>query len=186
MPSAFAHAAALLPAEDTDQDPRLYRPYDRGHTAKQRLTLDLIDRDLHIDTLYYPYMLRVRYLGYAPHEEILTLAPGDRSTRSVRLVPAPLLLEGVSATPEGGAVRRELGRQRVTPVLAWVHAVQIALTSERISRKSARLSVIVVVGVGVTVDFDGDGDVNLAGVVIGNCACTRATCSRGTANIPNG
>lgn len=59
MPRAFAHAAALLPSEDTD--PRLYRPYDRGHTAKQRLTLDLIDQDLHIDTLYYPYMLRVRF-----------------------------------------------------------------------------------------------------------------------------
>ena len=59
--SAFAHAAALLEAEDTGEDPRLYRPYDRGHTAKQRLTLDLIDRDLHIDTLYYPYMLRVRF-----------------------------------------------------------------------------------------------------------------------------
>ena len=61
MPRAFAHAAALLPADDTDEAPRLYRPYDKGHTAKQRLTLDLIDRDLHIDTLYYPYMLRVRF-----------------------------------------------------------------------------------------------------------------------------
>jgi hypothetical protein len=60
-PSVFAQAAAVLPAEDTDQASRLYRPYDKGHTAKQRLTLDLIDRGMHIDTLYYPYMLRVRF-----------------------------------------------------------------------------------------------------------------------------
>jgi hypothetical protein len=57
--SVLSHAAAVLPDEDTD--PRLYRPYIIGHTAKQRLTLDLIDQDLHIDTLYYPCMLRVRF-----------------------------------------------------------------------------------------------------------------------------
>lgn len=61
MSRAFAQAAALLPPEDTDETPRLYRPYDIGHAAKQRLTLDLIDLGLSIDTLYYPYMLRVRF-----------------------------------------------------------------------------------------------------------------------------
>jgi hypothetical protein len=61
MPRSFAHAAALLPDEDTDEASRLYRPYDKGHTAKQRLTLDLINQGLSIDTLYYPYILRVRY-----------------------------------------------------------------------------------------------------------------------------
>jgi hypothetical protein len=61
-PSVFAHTAAQLPAEDTpDEDARPYRPYELGHTAKQTLALDLIDQDLHTDTLYYPYMLRVRY-----------------------------------------------------------------------------------------------------------------------------
>jgi hypothetical protein len=60
-PSVLTRAAAVLPAEDTGEDPRLYRPYDKSHTANQRLTLDLIDRELHIDTLYYPYMLRVRF-----------------------------------------------------------------------------------------------------------------------------
>ena len=85
MPRAFAHAAALLPSEDQDQDqdPRLYRPYDRGHTAKQRLTLDLIDQDLHIDTLYYPYMLRVRFTP--PHLLSLICFDGVFTIRGQRL-----------------------------------------------------------------------------------------------------
>src|SRR6186997_1344079 len=61
-PSVFAHTAARLPADNTpDEDPRRYRPYELGHTAKHTQALDLIDQDLHIDTLYYPYLLRVRY-----------------------------------------------------------------------------------------------------------------------------
>ena len=83
MPRAFAHAAALLQAEDAGEDPRLYRPYDRGHTAKQRLTLDLIDRDLHIDTLYYPYMLRVRFTP--PHLLSLICFDGVFTLRGQRL-----------------------------------------------------------------------------------------------------
>jgi hypothetical protein len=38
----------------------VYRPYEIGHAAKQRFTLDLINPGLTIETLYYPYMLRVR------------------------------------------------------------------------------------------------------------------------------
>ena len=60
--SAFAHAADLTQAEDTlEEDPRIYRPYDKNHTVKQKLALDLVDQGVTIDTLYYPYMLRVRY-----------------------------------------------------------------------------------------------------------------------------
>ena len=58
----FVRPAALLPEEETpDEDARLYRPYDICHTTKQKPALDLIDRGRTIDTLYYPYMLRVRY-----------------------------------------------------------------------------------------------------------------------------
>ena len=73
-PSVLAHTAARLPEEDTPgEDARRYRPYELGHTAKQTLALDLIDQDLHTDTLYYPYMLRVRYTPPRGGEELLGL-----------------------------------------------------------------------------------------------------------------
>ena len=63
MPHALAHlplppVANPIPEEEGRI---LYRPYDIGHAAKQRFTLDLIAQDGTTDTLYYPYMLRVRY-----------------------------------------------------------------------------------------------------------------------------
>ena len=53
----------MLPAEAAPgQDGRtLYRLYETSHVTRQRFTLDLIAPGLTIDTLYYPYMLRVRY-----------------------------------------------------------------------------------------------------------------------------
>src|SRR5438270_1155384 len=61
-PSVFARSVPLPVLGDTpDEDARLYRPYETSHTTKQTLALDLIDQGLTIDTLYYPYMLRVRY-----------------------------------------------------------------------------------------------------------------------------
>jgi hypothetical protein len=62
-----------------------------------------------------PYTLRARYLGYAELVESLLLEAGEGLTRSIRLQPDPLLLEGVTVRPRTGAVRRELARQRITP-----------------------------------------------------------------------
>lgn len=61
------------------------------------------------------YTLRVRHLGYVEFRETLNLPAGEGITRSVRLQPDPLVLEGVVITPQRGAVERELGRQRITP-----------------------------------------------------------------------
>jgi len=63
------------------------------------------------------YILRVERLGYALHEEPLTFFGRETPTVSIRLSPEPVTLEEVMVgRGNGGAVRRELGRQRVTPI----------------------------------------------------------------------
>jgi hypothetical protein len=61
------------------------------------------------------YKLHISYFGYAAHEEAIELAGGQRLTANRGLAPDPLQLQGVSfATPAGGAVERDLGRQIIT------------------------------------------------------------------------
>src|SRR5688500_11592491 len=61
MSQVLAHLP--LPADAfPDVDGRLpYRPYEKHHTGKQKMVLDLVGVDGTTDSLYYPYMLRVRY-----------------------------------------------------------------------------------------------------------------------------
>lgn len=62
------------------------------------------------------YTLRLRSLGYAVHEETVTLEPGERRTVNVRLEVSAVAIEGVKveAGPEGAAIR-DFGAQRITP-----------------------------------------------------------------------
>jgi hypothetical protein len=62
------------------------------------------------------YTLRVQTLGYAMHEQTVTLVVGDRITANVRLEPAAVSIEGVEvqAGAEGSAIR-DFGAQRITP-----------------------------------------------------------------------
>ncbi|HZD04152.1 MAG TPA: TonB-dependent receptor, partial [Longimicrobiales bacterium] len=61
------------------------------------------------------YTLRSEHIGYAPHEEILTLAPGERLTVSFRLDEIAVPVDSIIVAPERGAAVRDLGRQIVTP-----------------------------------------------------------------------
>jgi len=61
------------------------------------------------------YILRVRYLGYAVHEQPIAVRSREGITVSVTLSLAPLLLEGVQVTSVSGSVERDLGGQRITP-----------------------------------------------------------------------
>lgn len=58
-----AVAAAAYRAGDRLYDARrgCHQAYLIGHTTKECPALDLIDQGMTIDTLYYPYVLRVRY-----------------------------------------------------------------------------------------------------------------------------
>lgn len=63
------------------------------------------------------YRLRITVFGYRIHEETLDLVGGQRLTANRRLIPEPVLLEGIGVAGQGpGAVRRELGGQMITSV----------------------------------------------------------------------
>ncbi|MCJ7629321.1 MAG: TonB-dependent receptor, partial [Longimicrobiales bacterium] len=61
------------------------------------------------------YTVRSDRIGYAQHEQVVTLAAGERQTVSFRLEPAAVALEGIVVAPDRGAAVRDLGRQVVTP-----------------------------------------------------------------------
>ena len=61
------------------------------------------------------YTLRATYVGYTEHEQTVTFPPGERLTITFQLEQSAIALEGVVVTAGGGAVVRDMGRQRVTP-----------------------------------------------------------------------
>lgn len=60
------------------------------------------------------YSLRSEQLGYAQHEQVVSLPGGERVRASFRLEPVAVALGGIVVAPERGAAVRDLGRQRVT------------------------------------------------------------------------
>lgn len=60
------------------------------------------------------YLVRITYVGYRIYEEVLQLGDIERVTLSVTLTPDEALLEEVVIAPDGGASRREAGRQRIS------------------------------------------------------------------------
>jgi hypothetical protein len=62
------------------------------------------------------HVLRITFLGYAPHEEKIAFAGGEQRTISVGLEVSPLVLRGIVVQDQaGGATQRTLGRQRIRP-----------------------------------------------------------------------
>ncbi|MEX1181700.1 MAG: TonB-dependent receptor [Gemmatimonadota bacterium] len=61
------------------------------------------------------YTLRGRLIGYAPHEQVVSLSADERVTVSFRLEPAAEVLEGIIVAEDRGAAVRDLGRQIVRP-----------------------------------------------------------------------
>ncbi len=61
------------------------------------------------------YTLRGRLIGYARHEQVVTVTVGQQLTENFLLAQTPVELEGIVVSPQKGAAVRDLGRQIVTP-----------------------------------------------------------------------
>jgi len=70
------------------------------------------------------YTLRLRLLGYAPHEQTVALEAGQRLTINVRLEVSAVALQGieVSVGAEGAAIS-DFGVQRITPTQLQAGAI---------------------------------------------------------------
>lgn len=61
------------------------------------------------------HTVRVTYIAHTDYTQTVTLAAGEDLRLSVQLAPVAIELQGITGAAVGGAVQRELGRQRITP-----------------------------------------------------------------------
>jgi hypothetical protein len=69
------------------------------------------------------YTLKSKLIGYATHEEKVTVKAGQRLTVSFRVKQVPVTLGGLVIRPQQGAAIKQFGRQTVTP--REIHAVPV-------------------------------------------------------------